>query len=49
MYITLSAGPVPEPIFKPVPEPISKALIEDSDRIFYDLETSGLGVYQSSY
>ena len=36
---------IPEPLFKPVAEPLDKGLIETSDRVFYDLETSGLGMY----
>ena len=36
---------IPEPVFKPVAEPLDKGLIETSDRVFYDLETSGLGMY----
>ena len=37
---------IPEPVFKPVAEPLGKGLIKTSDRVFYDLETSGLGMYE---
>ena len=44
LFIVGTTG-IPEPVFKPVAEPLDKGLIETSDRVFYDLETSGLGMY----
>ena len=41
----LGTTSISEPVFKPVLEPLDKGLIETSDRVFYDLETSGLGMY----
>ena len=44
-YSNVLTGLVPGPPVKPEPKPVSLRLIETSDRIFCDLETSGFGVY----